>query len=215
MKYLELFENFKYIDDICYKYGIGNYIINQDGSIDVNGDVYLENKTLSVLPLKFNRVGGYFFCYDNKLTTLEGSPKEVGYHFLCGHNQLTSLEGGPQKTGGSFNCSNNKLTTLIGGPKSVGFNYFCGGNQLTDVHGFPNYLIDGGLYISNNPVSEIISVIGPKYKDRVKFIFWLNEYDVIRDGNKIVEMRLEEAYYMTMKKELPMGKREFEYYTLI
>ena len=213
MKYLELFENFKYIDDICHKYGIGNYIINQDGSIDVNGDVYLENKTLSVLPLKFNRVGGYFFCYDNKLTTLEGSPKEVGYHFLCGHNQLTSLEGGPQKTGISFNCSNNKLTTLIGGPKSVGFNYFCGGNQLTDVHGFPEYF-DYEIWIFNNPVDEIISLI--PFKNRYPiFIKWLNEYDVIRDGNKIVEMRLEEAYWMTMKQELPMYKRTFKYYKLI
>ena len=40
MKYLKLFENFDQtkIDKICKKYGIENYTINPDGSIDVDGD---------------------------------------------------------------------------------------------------------------------------------------------------------------------------------
>ena len=54
-----------------------------------------------------------------------------------------------------------------------------------------------------------------KLSDYAKFIKWLNEFDVIRDGNKIVEMRLEEAYWMTMKEELPMDKRTFKNYTLV
>jgi hypothetical protein len=41
------------IDSICEKYGITNYTINDDGSIDVDGDVNLSCKNLTKLPLKF------------------------------------------------------------------------------------------------------------------------------------------------------------------
>ena len=40
MKYIKVFENFKTekdIHNICNKYGIINYTINKDGSIDVDG----------------------------------------------------------------------------------------------------------------------------------------------------------------------------------
>ena len=43
MKYLKLFEDWntfeEYIDSICSKYGITNYTINSDGSIDVDGEI--------------------------------------------------------------------------------------------------------------------------------------------------------------------------------
>ncbi len=77
MKYLKLFEGFEDIDEICRKYYIENYTINPDGSIDVNGYVYLSNKGLTKLPLKFNKVNGDFYCGYNQLKTLEGCPKEV------------------------------------------------------------------------------------------------------------------------------------------
>ena len=92
MKHLKLFENFQDIDSICKEYEIENYTVNPDGSIDVDGDVDLDNKRLTKLPLRFGRVTGYFFCYSNQLTTLEGSPREVGGKFDCSYNQLTSLE---------------------------------------------------------------------------------------------------------------------------
>ena len=44
---------------ICKKYGITNYTINGDGSIDVNGNVNLIGYGLTELPLRFNRVGGF------------------------------------------------------------------------------------------------------------------------------------------------------------
>ncbi len=39
--------------------------------------VDLYNKRLTKLPLKFNKINGYFDCGYNKLTSLEGSPIEV------------------------------------------------------------------------------------------------------------------------------------------
>ena len=63
---------------VCEKYRIENYTINNDLTIDVDGGVYLGEKDLKHLPLRFNYVSGDFSCYENKLKTLEGSPQTVG-----------------------------------------------------------------------------------------------------------------------------------------
>ena len=105
---------------ICEKYGITNYTINPDGSIDADGNVWLYNKGLTELPLRFNKVTGYFDCSNNNLTTLEGCPKWIGGWFSCHDNQLTSLEFSPDYVGGNFDIRYNNLTdnycdTEIGG----------------------------------------------------------------------------------------------------
>jgi len=122
MKYLKLFENFEDIHKICKEYDIKNYTINTDGSIDVDGSVYLCNyEGLTKLPLKFNNVSGHFNCDHNNLTTLGGSPKSVGGDFYCNFNNLTSLEGSPKSVGGYFNCRYNKILTFEGAPNNVGY----------------------------------------------------------------------------------------------
>ena len=192
MKYLKLYENFKGdIDTICRDYGISNYVINRDESVDVNENVFIDNRDLKTFPFKFGKIRGGFYCVDNKLITLKNGPIEVS---------------------GDFSCSSNKLTTLEYGPKIVNGNYYCISNNLKDVTGFPHNF-HGVVNAHDNPVYEIIHLVLIDLEE--VFIRWLNEFDVIRDGNKIVEMRLEEAYWMAMKEELPMNKRKFENYTLI
>ena len=105
---------------ICEKYNIENYTINDDGSIDVDGNVNLSYIGLTELPLTFNKVTGYFDCGKNRLTSLKGSPKWVGGFFYCDNNQLTSLEFSPEYVGGWFSCEFNDLIdnycgTEIGG----------------------------------------------------------------------------------------------------
>jgi hypothetical protein len=95
---------------ICKQYGIENYTVNDDGSIDVNGSVDLYGYQLTELPLVFNKVTGYFSCSYNNLTTLKGSPKWVGGYFSCYNNYLTSLEFSPDYVGGYFSCDYNNLT---------------------------------------------------------------------------------------------------------
>ena len=102
------------IHNICKEYDIKNYTINPDGSIDVDGNVDLSYMDLTEIPLKFNKVSGSFYCYNNQLTSLVGGPKEVGRNFDCYNNQLTSLERSPIELGGSFWCNRNKLTSLEG-----------------------------------------------------------------------------------------------------
>ena len=148
---------------------------------------------LDKLPLYFGKVNGYFDCSFNQLTNLKGSPKQVD---------------------GFFKCNSNSLTTLLDGPEKVTGAYFCDNNDLKDVAGFPKYFNeDHPLRTFSNPVSEVLGLIEIKY--HAKFIKWLNEYDVIRDGNKIVEMRLEEAYFKTTKQELSLDSVKFKNYTLI
>jgi hypothetical protein len=98
------------IHEICKQYGIENYTINDDGSIDVDGHVGLYNKGLTELPLRFNKVTGYFHCGGNKLTSLKGCPRWVDVNFACSRNQLTSLEFSPDYVGGDFWCEWNRLT---------------------------------------------------------------------------------------------------------
>jgi hypothetical protein len=95
---------------ICKQYGIENYTINSDGSIDVNGNVFLYKKGLTELPLTFNKVTGNFDCGSNNLTTLKGCPRWIGGGFSCYDNHLTSLEFSPDYVGGDFWCQYNKLT---------------------------------------------------------------------------------------------------------
>jgi hypothetical protein len=182
------------IDSICKKYGIENYTINEDRTIDVDGGVNLSNKGLTELPLKFRRVSGYFYCSRNKLTSLEGAPISVGGIFDCYNNQLTSLEGAPKSVAGNFDCYNNKLTTLEGSPKKIGGFFRCDYNKLKDVYGIKEGFRLGGYFnISKNPVYEIFKLF-PKdrYDDVIEF---LNEYEVIRDGKYVVLQALEEVFY--------------------
>jgi len=209
LSYKKFFESKQEIDSICIKYGIRNYTINPDESIDVDGNVDLSSRKLEKIPLKFRNVRGSFYCSNNQLTSLEGCPQSVGGDFLCSGNQLTSLEGCPQSVGGNFSCSDNKLTSLKGCPQSVGGGFYCYSNKLTDFNGFPEYWT-GIVSFTRNPVQKILN----RFKNGLwcRVIHLLNEMDVIR-GTDIIEQRFEEVYYR-MKLEIPKSL-EVEGYNLI
>jgi hypothetical protein len=103
----------------------------------IKGNVVLNN--ISYIPRFFKNiiVNGYFYCYNNNLTSLEGSPQEVSGWFDCSNNKLTSLEGSPQEVGGYFDCSYNKLTSLKGAPLKVESTFYCTHNYLTTLEGAP------------------------------------------------------------------------------
>ena len=153
MKYLKLFESFEDIDNICKNYNIRNYSINTDGTIDVNGIVYLSNILLTKLPLKFNKVG-YFYCNDNNLKSLEGSPVEVNGVFNCRFNKLISFEYAPKIIRGGFICSYNNIKS---------FEYF------------PSFIRDY-FWCDRNPIYEVWKL----FQDTSK-IELLNDFDIFRD----------------------------------
>ena len=142
MKNIKVYESFRTeqeVIDLCSEYGIENYQIRDDGSIDVDGDVDLSSifgyGYLKQLPLTFNEVMEDFDCGGNNLTTLEGCPKEIH---------------------GDFACSRNKLTSLEHSPKIVGKNFYCGYNDnLTSLEGLDNTYIDGELYVNNTKLYSL------------------------------------------------------------
>jgi hypothetical protein len=179
------------IDSICKKFGIKNYTINED-SVDVDGNVDLYSKRLTKLPLKFGKVSGDFYCFNNKLISLEGSPLSVGGHFSCHGNKLISLEGAPISVGRHFYCSFNQLKSLEGISGRISGAIYCNSNQLRDVKGVKDGWL-GRFEVDGNPVYEIFKLFPRDNWDEVIEI--LNEYEVIRDnGNLIILQRLEQVF---------------------
>ena len=177
MRYLKLFESFEDIKEFCRKYGITNYTINPDGSIDVDDTVDLHNINLVKLPLKFNRVDGYFDCSWNNLKTLEGSPIEVNGNFSCYNNKLTSFEFSPKIIRGTFDCQYNNIKS---------FEYF------------PSF-VKGYFYCDCNPIFKVWYL----FRDWTK-IELLNDFDIFRDEDTdkpaIVMDRLND-FLLTIGKE--------------
>ena len=212
------------IEEICRKYDIENYTINDDGTIDVDGDVILAELDLKELPLNFNRVEGEFDCSYNFLTSLKGCPKYVGYKFACSYNELTTLEYSPEIVEDSFVCANNDLTTLVGGPKEVG-GFFCYNNKnLTSLKGNPikvlrNHNCDNcgirdlygisdniGQYFfcEKNPISSIIGDIVD-----MDFVRAFNSYRVIKDGK--VQLKRLKYVMETFNMEYDLDKIKEHY----
>ncbi len=215
------------------KLGIKNFSINEDGSIDVNGDVNLNGKNLKEIPIKFNKVNGDFVISNNyHLRSLVNCPIEVTGVFDCSHCLMESIHDCPTKSVGHFNCRLNKLKSLVGSPKSNG--YFicsnnnlksfvgiqnevyglldCKNNNLKTFEGFPELVVS--LNIINNFVDEIYCM-NPCFD----FIEMLNEYGVInKNGREVSLMRLNQAFEDSGGKRngrWPVRKPSLKYYKLV
>jgi hypothetical protein len=122
------------IDEICKDY-LEHYRINNDGSVDVDGSVNLNNRRLDFgIPLQFGKVTGDFGCNSTQISSLVGSPKWVGGNFFSYQNHLTTLEGAPIYVGGTFNCHGNRLTTMEGIPKYIGRSLSLSHNKLISTY---------------------------------------------------------------------------------
>jgi hypothetical protein len=199
MKYLKKYRLFESVNEeeihsICKEYGIKNYTINGDGTIDVAGDVDLFNKGLTELPISFNHVSGDFNCGHNQLTSLEGAPESVG-NFYCHNNKLTSLEGAPKSVSGNFWCDHNKIMSLKG-LEFKSFNYI-------DLVGNPIYPIVKS-WINNDNREELIE--------------YFIDMDIIqesKDKPKLIMMRLE-VFYEDMELKIDINFNEVKkYYKII
>jgi hypothetical protein len=170
------------IDTFCSEYRIRNYIINADGSIDVDGDVDIQSKGLLSIHLNFNTVSGDFNCAFNKLISLEGAPNNVGGDFHCGWNQITSLEGCPKVVGVDFNCRDNKLKSLKGCPIEVD-DFNCVNNKLTSLVYCP-VEVRGEFWCYDNPglPSVFLESLCPRFgltqEEQHIFLKYQSYYDV-------------------------------------
>ncbi len=143
-------------NDIGKYLGNVKYVINKDGTIDVDGDVKLRlvNDNVTKIPFKFGKVTGNFDCSYSELTSLEGAPKEVSGSFDCSSNKLTSLKGAPKEVGKSFYCNYNELTSLEGIPDKVGYSFGCMSNYLTSLKGIPE-IVTGDFDCGYNELTSL------------------------------------------------------------
>lgn len=127
---------------------IKEFKILEDNSVDVNGDVRLNNalESYQKLPINFNEVLGTFDISDNVLTSLEGSPKKVAGDFLAYKNELISLKGGPKEVGKNFIVLKNNIRSLVHSPSIVKEDYICSNNPLTSLEGLIN--VGGSVFTS-------------------------------------------------------------------
>jgi hypothetical protein len=133
---------FKYhdVETILFKSNlgiVGDYTINENGEVDVIGNVYLPKVQGGGISVKFGKVTGHFSCGGNKMRDLKNAPNWIGGEFNCSGCDLESLDGGPTYVGGDYICANNKLKDLVGAPITAGRDFDCSRNHLTTLKGCP------------------------------------------------------------------------------
>jgi len=196
---------------VCENYEIKNYTINDDLSIDISGGVFLRNKKLEYLPLRFNYVSGSFNCsYNRKLRSLKGSPQRVGGDFICEYNELKTLEGCPQKVGKDFYCSYNELKTLEGCPQTVGGDFRCSDNELKDLEHFPE--VNGFISIKKNAVYHLVYTF--IQNANIFMIEDFVDYEIVRNRGTVMLDRLQ-TFIRDNDLEMPDLDKIKEHYKII
>ncbi len=132
-----------------------HYTINEDGSIDVDDDVYLDSENFGdTIPFNFNKVNGYFDIRNGSLKTLKNCPKYISRFFDCSYNKLESLEFGSEYVGGDYSCNENQLITLNGCVEEVYGDFECQHNKLTSLEFCPMQ-VEGDFDCSHNLLIEL------------------------------------------------------------
>lgn len=120
-------------------YKVKNFTINDDLTVDVDGNVDLDQRHIAKIPFKFGKVNGHFACERNVLVSLEFAPMQA-HGMYCHKNKLKSLEFAPSQLE-YFDCSGNHLTSLEYAPKVKEF--YCYNNPLLkSLDGLDIYGID-------------------------------------------------------------------------
>ena len=134
---------------------IEDYTINEDLTVDVDGDVDLDNRNLIKIPIQFGIVKGNFDCSENQLKSLKGSPKECEI-FDCSFNNLESLKGCPKIVKGDFLCIDNNLRSLNKHPEKCDEFYCYYNPNLTKeyLENFGFSFVKGNLYTDYDDIDE-------------------------------------------------------------
>ena len=137
-------------EEFCENYGIWSYNIDDDNYINTNSPVFLSERGITELPVKFGTVNGGFYISNNELVTLKGCPKKIINGSLsAAENKLTSLEGCPIEIDGDLYLHQNKITNLEHFPKKLSGSVYLRDNNLTTLKGCAK-TINGDFYISEN-----------------------------------------------------------------
>ena len=108
------------------------------GCPEVGESIMVNNNKLISLEGSPKRCEAYFYCMNNNLTSLEGCPEYVRYNFLCHNNSITSLEHSPKEVGSSFNCTDNLIKDISNFKCNLS-TFIHGGKTTNRIHGFEKF----------------------------------------------------------------------------
>jgi hypothetical protein len=136
-------------------YNIQNYIINDDLTVDVDGQVRLFNKKIHEFPFQFGIIKGDFMLSRNQLTSLKGCPHTVHGSFDCSHNKLINLEYCPKVVYEDFHFQGNRVKELDYMPDIVSGSFKCGINPINSLDGIIKFNINSLSHFASNEENMI------------------------------------------------------------
>lgn len=145
-------------------HGITRYSFNQNGEVDVDGDVHVLRESETELPVKFGTINGDFMCSASEYTSLKNTPHTVRGDFFFNHAQLSSVAGGPQTVENTLCYSGNtNITSLEGATPIVGEHlYLTNMTSLKSLQGIHKQIrqMNGIIDLDETPIeSHILGVL--------------------------------------------------------
>ena len=184
-----------------------DYVIHDDLTVEVTGNIDLSYKNLKEIPIQFGIIYGHFVCNHNELKSLKGCPKEIHGSFDCSHNQLINLKDGIKKIKGDFNCSHNQLISLEGCPEEIEHSFFCNNNHINNLNYLPKK-IKKTFDFSKNKLNSIEELLKNENINLELLIYFNNPLpedliDLIKE-NKEKRRQVIQIYYLekTMNNEI-------------
>ncbi len=117
----------------------GNWSINENGDVDIDGSVWLSHSSLILIGeilFKFNKIKGNFYCHNSELTTLKNFPNFIS---------------------GGITLENNKLTDYFKSIKEENFPHWKNLSWGSILHEYP-FLIDIGVkYLNKRDLKSILN----------------------------------------------------------
>lgn len=94
-------------EKLCRIWGIENWELNSDGTIDINGDLNLSGRRLNEFPIKIRIIRGSLNVSHNYFKNLKGFPTCITGNLNVSFNKLKTLEGKPKYIDGYISLEGN------------------------------------------------------------------------------------------------------------
>jgi hypothetical protein len=141
------------------KYSVHGYVsIDKWKILSFYAKGILPTKTITKLPVQFDKIQGSFSLENLGLKTLEGCPEFVSGSFSITGNDLENLEGGPKFVGDTYSCFRNGLKSLKGSPQKVSSMY-AESNNLENLEGAPK-MVERNFYLNKNKLKNCEGIPG-------------------------------------------------------
>ena len=134
------------------KNGVTNFTINDDNSVDVDGDLVFDGLRHEKLPVNFKSVTGSVSLVGALLKTLEGLPDEINGDFNISAMKLDTTAGFPMKVHGDCHLSklDVKATLSTSRMAHVEGDLIINGWLATSFVGLPGY-VGGDFMVKEAP----------------------------------------------------------------